>query len=231
LSDPTHHSAARLLRRIVKRLSCAYEFDRLGNLDDPLDELVYIVLSTRTRGSVFERTFLELKSRFPTWESAARSRPGTLERLLKPAGLAKKKASWLRQTLREIRRREGRITLENLQTMTTSEAEAYLTSLPGVGVKTARCVLMYSLGREVFPVDANTRRLLERLKLISPLLHYQYAHDEAQELVPKPLREHLHIYAVIHGRKTCLPRNPKCSQCVISDLCPSAPAYALRERT
>lgn len=210
----------RLLRKVVRRLKAAYVFDRLGNLDDPLDELVYIVLSTRTRGEVFERTFARMRQRFPTWEMASRARYSTLEKLLEPAGLSRKKAKWLKDLLREIRIREGEVSLGCLREMSTQEAETYLTSLPGVGPKTARCVLMYSLGREVFPVDANVRRLLERLEVLPRRVHYYYVHDVAQEMVPRNIRADLHIYSIIHGRLTCQPRTPRCESCVLADLCP-----------
>jgi endonuclease III len=212
------------LRRVVDRLRGSYAYDRLGNLQDPLDELVYIVLSTRTRGPVFERTYRQLKHHFPTWEDVAQARTRTIERVLRPAGLSAKKASWLKAAMREISRREGCASLDSLRGMPDSEAEAYLTSLPGVGIKTARCVLMYSLGRQVLPLDANTRRLLERLGLVDHDLHYAKAHDVAQDLVPPSLREDLHILAVIHGRGRCRPRNPACVGCAILNLCPTGQA-------
>lgn len=208
-----------LLAEVLQRLRARYEFDTLGNLPDPLDELVYIVLSTRTRGPVFARTFTALKRRYPTWERAARARRESLERILEPAGLSKKKARWLKETLVEIRRREGRASLDRLRSLSDEEAERYLVSLPGIGLKTARCVLMYSLDRQVFPVDANARRLLERLGVLQQGVHYYHVHDAAQAIVPLSLRRDFHVYAVIHGRATCLPRNPRCQQCPLLELC------------
>ncbi|OLE69680.1 MAG: hypothetical protein AUI36_04585, partial [Cyanobacteria bacterium 13_1_40CM_2_61_4] len=185
----------------MRRLKGTYAFDSLGNFSNPLDELVYIVLSTRTRGSVFQRTFRELRKTFPRWDKAARARTRSIEHVLAPAGLSKKKAGWLKQALRAIIDREGKPSLNRLRKLSDHDAEAYLTALPGVGLKTARCVLMYSLGRRVFPVDANARRLLERLGLLDPSTHYYYVHDVAQDLVPPQLRIDLHIYSVIHGRR------------------------------
>jgi endonuclease III len=211
--------AKSLLPEVVRRLRSAYPYDRLGNKADPLDELVYIVLSTRTRGAVFGRTFDKLKKRYPTWEAVSRARRSSIERLLEPAGLSKKKARWLLEILSEIKKREGRATLARLERMSDREAEQYLIGLPGVGQKTARCVLMYSLRRAVFPVDANSRRLLERLGVLSSALTYYEVHDAAQQIVPKSIREPLHIYAIIHGRSRCLPRKPRCDGCVLEDVC------------
>lgn len=213
-------STIKLLRKVVGRLRSRYEYDLLGNLEDPLDELEYIVLSTRTRGPVFTRTFHTLKAKYPSWDRIARAKLESIEALLQPAGLSKKKARWLKLTLAEIQRREGSATLERIRAMPDPEAEEYLVSLPGVGKKTARCVLMYSLGRHVFPLDVNARRLLERLGVLSQGLHYYRVHDVAQDLVPSDIRSDLHVYAIIHGRVTCLPRNPRCEQCALLDLCP-----------
>jgi endonuclease III len=91
--------------------------------------------------------------------------------------------------------------------------------LPGVGVKTARCVMLYSLDRKVFPVDTHSIRLFENLGIISSPLRFEYAQDPLQQLVPLDLRYSLHVNAVAHGRETCVPRAPKCDVCPIADLC------------
>lgn len=208
-----------LIDEALCRLKEAYEFDNLGNKSDPVDELVYIVLSSRTRGPIFEATYSMLKSKYPTWEQVVRARRSSLEAILGPSGLASKKAKWLKQSLAEICKREGCVSLENLRDLSDEQIEQYLISLPGVGLKTARCVMMYSLDREVFPVDANSRRLLERLGVIQPGIHYYHVHDAVQEVIPPKSRRELHIYAVIHGRETCLPQNPRCAECPLLELC------------
>ena len=209
-----------LLFEVVQRLCAAYEHDNLGNFENPVDELIYIVLSSRTRGTVFQDTFRRLREQFPSWDEVTAAPLEDISSVLAPAGLSGKKARWLQLTLLEIKRRESVISLERLRGMEDQEAEDYLISLPGVGLKTARCVLMYSLKRQVFPVDANVRRLLERLELIPPGISYQDIHDRAQSLVPRELRADLHIYGVIHGRATCLPRTPGCVRCPLAALCP-----------
>lgn len=208
------------LRLVVEQLSSRYPFSDLGNKKDPLDELVYIVLSTRTRGIVFERTYELLREVCPSWDSVLRMPTRAIRDLLAPAGLASKKTAWLHDALEEILRREGSLTLCGLNSMTDEEVEAYLLSLPGVGVKTARCIEMYSLNRDVLPVDANVRRLLERLGAIERGIHYSKIHDVAQDAVPTEVRHRLHVYAVIHGRATCTPRAPHCLSCVLLEWCP-----------
>lgn len=208
------------IQEVVTRLASVHTWDLLGNFEDPLDELVYIVLSTRTRGVSFQVAYERLKRRYPSWDLLSRGRASVIEKLLRPFGLSRKKTTWLKSILLEIRRREGKCDLQHLRELGDQQAEEYLTSLPGVGLKTARCVLMYSLGRSVFPVDANVWRILERLEVIPARVHYQRIHDLAQARIPPNLRLELHVYSVIHGRDTCLPRAPRCASCCLRDMCP-----------
>lgn len=218
-SDRKRWLRRKQLHRILQRLQDHYEFDNLGNLPDPLDELIYIVLSTRTQGSVFLQTFINLKRRFPNWSLLLEAPQEEVEEVLEPGGLSKKKASWLKLLLREIVAREGSANLDGTRSMSDEEVEDYLTSLPGVGLKTARCVMMYSLSRQALPVDANVQRIFERLGLMERDIHYSKIHDVAQAIVPEDLRALLHIYCVIHGRKKCTPRNPRCTACPLLAYC------------
>jgi endonuclease III len=208
-----------LLHSVVERLRESYGAEDLGNLPDPLDELIFIVLSTRTRGSVFTATFLRLREAFPEWSRLADVPLEEIEKVLRPTGLELKKATWLQALTRVVLADQGAASLGFLRALSDEEAEDYLTSLPGVGVKTARCVMMYSLGRQVFPLDAHAYRLLRRLGCIPEGVSYRSSHDLAQALVPADLRYDLHVLAVVHGRRTCLPRCPKCDSCSIEPLC------------
>lgn len=210
---------SRSVRSVVRRLSRAGLVDDLGNVDDPLDELVFIVLSARTRGPVFKRTFDTLKQAVPAWQNVLEMTESELADLITPAGLQLKKARWLRQLVEELESRQGVVSLDCLQAMSTPAAEVYLTSLPGVGIKTARCVLMYSLGRAVFPVDAHVYRLFVRLGFADPEVEYRQSHELLQEMVPEDLRRDLHVLAVLHGRTTCLPRHPRCERCPLAQTC------------
>jgi endonuclease III len=115
-------------------------------------------------------------------------------------------------------------TLAPLTKMTDKEAEQFLISLPGVGMKVARCVLMYSLGRAVFPVDTHCWRIAYRLGWVGwksiPSGPTRYDMDRLQELIPAGKRFSLHVNMVSHGRKICTARNPKCWECPLKDICP-----------
>ena len=117
-----------------------------------------------------------------------------------------------------LRGRFGRATLQPLRHMTTVDAHVFLVALPGVGDKVAKCVLMYSLGREVLPVDAHVHRVCARLGF-----KVKKRPDTSQEMietaVPAPLRYGLHVNAVAHGRAVCRPKNPRCAECCVSEWC------------
>ncbi|MGQ0544859.1 MAG: endonuclease III domain-containing protein [Betaproteobacteria bacterium] len=196
-----------------------YGNPRHGNKRDPLDELVYIVLSTRTGEAVFRGIYRDLKKAFPSWTEVQGRRVGVFHRILAPGGLSSLKAYQLLGIFSALRREFGRATLAPLSAMPDEEAEHFLTSLPGVGKKVAKCVLMYSLDRQVLPVDVHTHRVAARLGLAT-----KRRPDTSQDLieaqVPAPLRYGFHVNAVAHGRAVCLPRKPMCGACVLREWCP-----------
>jgi endonuclease III len=145
----------------------------------------------------------------------------TLAAAIGSAGLATQKAQRLKATADQIRERAGEVSLDFLHEMDTDAADLYLRGLRGVGVKTARCILMYSLGRSVFPLDTHCGRIIARLGWLAhapqdPSL------SEAQRIeaaIPEDLRRTLHIRGVQHGRAICLARGPECSACVVRSFC------------
>jgi len=177
------------------------------------------MLSTRTSEFVFRGIYHDLKKAFPSWNDIDGRRVGELHRVLGPGGLSALKAYQLLGIFSALRREFGRATLAPLKAMTNEEAEHFLTSLPGVGKKIAKCVLMYSLGRHVLPVDVHTHRVAVRLGLKA-----KRRPDTSQDLieaqVPPQLRYGFHVNAVAHGRTACLPRKPLCAACVLRQYCP-----------
>lgn len=194
----------------------------LGNQPDPLDELFFIILTTMTQYGPMG-VFDNLKQRFPSWEMLLR--PGAeanLREVIAICGLVNQKAPQMVAIARKLHADFGRVTLDPLREMSDSEAEVYLLSLPRVGKKVARCVLMYSLGRDVLPVDAHVLRVGKRVGLLPPDASWARAHDLIHEAVPPEHRYALHVGLVVHGREVCTYRNPRCGQCVLraEGLCP-----------
>ena len=201
------------------RLSRQYGDPRHYNKSDPLDELIFIILSAKTTEASYLRTYDALKNAFDDWFHILDTPRGVVARIISSGGLSDKKEAQIRALLDDIRRRTRAESLNLLSEMSTNQAEEFLTSLPGVGLKTARCVLMYSLGREVFPVDTHVRRVLSQLGIIRFERLSDKVQNSIQERVPSKLRYKLHINLVAHGRAICRARNPLCNSCVLSNIC------------
>lgn len=166
--------------RVSRTLALEYGTPDLGNLPDPLEELIYIVMSTMTTSHVHKRTFLSLKARFPEWEMVLAYPVEALIEVIKPAGLSEQKGLRIYEILRKIQGDYNKISLDFLIGIDPEEAEKYLLSLPGVGKKVARCVMIYSLGMDAFPVDAHVLRICKRLGWIETNLSWRKGHDVLQ---------------------------------------------------
>lgn len=216
--------------RVAELLEHTYRSADLGNLGKILDEVVYILLTLNTREAVYQRVYKSLRSELPTWKAVASAPISTLERILRPGGLQAQRARKLHDLLTEVnadnaRRRIGRaagddLTLEYLRAMTDSEAETYLLGLPGIGTKSARCVLSYALDRQAFAVDTHVERIFTRLGLVGPKrsAHSKVDHDTFQALVPQRLRKELHMNLIHHGRAVCQSK-AQCNGCVLVSFC------------
>jgi len=212
-------------REIIELLSAQY-----GDLPhrprrDPLDELVLGVLSQNTSDVNSDRAFAQLKRAFPTWQSLVEAPASQVEDAIRPGGLAPTKSLRLKAMLAEVLRRRGSFNLSFLRDMPLEEAESWLGSLPGVGPKTAAVVLLFSLGRPAFPVDTHVHRVLLRLGLaperasatqVQAMWEPRLAPDEVHPF---------HLYLILHGRRTCVARRPRCPACSLRHRCPSATVY------
>ena len=161
----------------------------LNNKSDPLDELVFIILSQMTTGPSYERVYDRLKSAMPDWQLLTETPIADLSSLIADAGLSGQRASRLKLIATRLTQDFGEVSLATLVDYDDKTAQRYLTSLPGVGVKTAKCVMMYSLGRQVLPVDTHTARIATRLGLVSPRTHAVIDRELSLVVSPRaPLR-------------------------------------------
>jgi endonuclease-3 len=192
---------------------------------DPLEELILTVQSQHTSDLNAERAFKTLRSEFPTWEEVVRARPDHVADVIRSGGLANTKAVRIQRILREIREREGRYDLSFLSQRPDDEVREYLTSLPGVGPKTAAVVMSFSLGRAALPVDTHVHRVSGRLGLIPPKASAEKAHRLLEDLVAPELRTSLHVGLIRLGREICKAGRPRCEECPLVDLCPTAPLF------
>jgi len=186
----------------------------------PLDSLIATVLSQNTTDTNSGRAFAQLKERFPTWEEVAEARPAQIAAAIRSGGLADIKARRIERILRQIEEDRGSLDLGFLRRLSVERAREYLTGLPGVGPKTAACVLLFSLRRPVFPVDTHVLRVSKRLGLIPATTTMERAHDIYREMLEPDQMLGLHLGLVQHGRETCKARRPRCGPCALSELCP-----------
>jgi endonuclease III len=222
LSRLKHKRRPPSVNDVAKLLGPAYPASNLGNKSNPLDELAFIILSGQTGGALARMAYGGFKRQFPRWEDVANTSLHSLESSIRVGGLSWQKARYLRAIARSTTTDFGRATLAPLNRMGTLRAEAYLRSLKGVGVKTARCVLLYSFKKRVFPADVHCLRVMTRLGWIA--WHGERAErlaDLAQDTIPPPLRRLLHVRFVQHGRAVCRAR-PSCPGCVLNHCCPTA---------
>jgi endonuclease III len=215
----------RRVRAILNRLR-----KRFGELEpprraDPLDELILTVLSQHTSDLNAERAYEQLTAAFPTWQSVVDAPTIAVADAIRSGGLADSKSPRIQAILREVRDREGVFDLTSLRVMSDEDARAYLTSLPGVGPKTAAVVLSFALGRDAIPVDTHVHRVSKRLGLVPPNASAERADRLLHELVPDGLRTQLHVALIRLGREICKAPVPRCRECPLKDLCPTAPRY------
>ena len=203
---------------------------RFGELEpprrtDPLDELILTVLSQHTSDLNAERAFGSLRARFPTWRQLVAARSRSVADAIRSGGLANTKAPRIQSILREIHRREGRYDLAWMEDATDEEIRSYLVSLPGVGPKTAAVVLAFALGRAAIPVDTHVHRVTKRLGLVPARSTAEKADRALHDAVPPTLRVPLHVGLIRLGREICKAGRPRCEECPLMDLCPTAPKY------
>jgi len=213
-----------ILTQIHYRLKEIYANFPHFNKANPLDELLFILCSVKTAEFRYLASFKFLKTQFPTFAQLYTAPERSIASTLAGAGLQHQKARKIKAILNSIVARYRKPTLSPLRDLSDQECEEFLTSLPGVGKKVARCVMMYSLGRQVFPVDTHCWRICRRLGWVRPTAKDGHPTgrdmDRLQAKIPPELRFSLHVNMVSLGREFCTARDPDCGGCPITDLCP-----------
>lgn len=193
---------------------------------DPLSALIATVLSQNTSDVNSHRAFAALVNRFGTWESVSAADVNELAQTIRGGGLAEIKARRIKLILLEIEEERGSLDLGFLGELGLVQAKAWLRGLPGVGPKTAGCVLLFSLGKPAMPVDTHVNRVAKRLGLIDARVSVERAHEVLESLVEPENVYEFHMLMVEHGRRTCKAQRPRCTACVLRGSCPSAQALS-----
>lgn len=223
------------INQIAGLLERRYRNFNHHNLNNPLDELLFILCSTKTTEAGYRESYRALRRHFPTNGRLAGASVRQIASAISQGGLAKKKARTIFQTMRRACLEFGEPNLSALRSMNDMECESFLTSLPGVGTKIARCVMLYSLGRRVFPVDVHCWRVAYRLGWIRPTrpngLASLHDRDRLQKLIPDELRYSLHVNFVSLGRQFCTSSSPKCDMCPLTKYCRRVGVIRSRRRS
>jgi endonuclease III len=215
--------ATRDIRRCARALTLRYSDHAHHNRKNPLDELLFIMCSVLTQEANYRRTHRALRVAFPTFQSLAAASVEEISASIVDGGLSARKGAAIHALMQRLVGAFGRPTLAPLSRMTDDEAEQFLVGLPLVGKKTARCVMMYSLGRQVFPVDTHCWRVAKRRGWVVPSRGdgscAAVDMDRLQEAIPPELRFSIHVNLLSLGREHCRPTRPNCATCPIGPTC------------
>ena len=207
------------IKTIANNLNFMYGSPDHNNKKNPLDELIFILLSRRTRKSGYEKIYNELRKKYPAWKDVAEARPKDLLKIIGKAGLGKKRVAEIQRNLGIIYEIFDEYSLDRLRKWPATKIFSFLTSLDGIGTKSAYCIMMYSFNKKVFPVDTHVKRTCQRLGLIEDGADHKLAQKHLSDIFPESLRYSLHVNMLSHGRERCKSSSPRCSECLISGFC------------
>jgi endonuclease-3 len=186
----------------------------------PIAELVRTILSQNTNDRNRDVAYERLRERFPTWVEVRDAEVEEVAEAIKPGGLSQTKAPRIQEVLRRLPvEGDGEPSLHWLADADRDEAINYLIELPGVGRKTAACVMIFALGRPEIPVDVHVYRVGGRLGLFPPRASFERVHDEMLAITDPEDAYELHINLITHGRRVCRPE-PRCEICALRRMCP-----------
>lgn len=210
---------------INRILDVLYGTPDLGNVSDPLEELIYLTITQRTRISTAMRIYRELKSEFPDLNHILTASENDLRRIVSTGGRGNLRVRAIKEILAYVKEKNGKLSLEFLRDFSEDRAQEYLLQIPWVGEKIAKCVMLYSLGFGVFPADSNVIRIFKRMGILEPLIgslngvEHRKAQSSITEYIPPGISRSLHVNMVVHGQEVCKPGDPRCSLCEIRKWC------------
>jgi endonuclease-3 len=207
------------LEYVLHRLRDFYGPRERSGSREPIDELVLTILSQNTSDRNSGRAFRLLKAAFPTYGAVLEASTADLYEIIKVAGLGNIKAPRIQAVLGEVRARRGSFDLSFLRQLPVAEAKVWLTSLPGIGPKTAGCVLCFACDMPVLAVDTHIHRVAQRLGLIGPRVNADQAHDLLEAALRPDEVYEFHVNMILHGRQICHAQRPECPRCPLQEIC------------
>jgi endonuclease-3 len=214
-----HEGLKTKVKKVASLLEKEYGFPRKRGKENPLDVLIQTILSQNTNDLNRDRAYARLKSRFPLWKDVLNAKIEAIISAIRPGGLAGQKARFIRNILRWIQEREGRLSLSFLEGMDSEEIKKLIGGLKGIGPKTVHCLLLFGLGRDAFPVDTHILRIGKRMGFIPETIDAVKAHAWMSQLIPKGKSLPLHLNLIQFGRSVCTARRPHCEKCFLAEEC------------
>ena len=213
---------------IRDRLRKVYGIPQAKPHGHPIAELILTVLSQSTNDRNRDVAYLALRERFPDWESVRDAPVDEVEETIRPGGISRIKSARIKSILKAITETapehgasaDEPLSLDWLPRLSVGDAQRYLCALPGVGRKTAACVLLFALGMRDVPVDTHVSRVGTRLEMFRPGAPFEELHDTMLQITPPGEELELHLNLLRHGRRTCSARRPACGECALASICP-----------
>ncbi len=216
---PDAPAEAAFAAEIYERLLAAYGYPHWRPDNPPLDELVLTILSQNTTDINSGRAFADLRGRYPTWQQVLDAPAVDVADAIRAGGLGPQKAPRIQGALRRILAERGEFSLDFLGNLPRDDALAWLTALDGVGPKTAAIVMLFCFGAAAFPVDTHVTRVSKRLGIVEARMTPEKIEARWEALVPADWYYPLHLNLIRHGRQVCRAPTPRCSLCVLLDIC------------
>ncbi len=190
---------------------------RNKKLPDPLDLLIATILSQNTNDNNSYKAFQNLKTHYKTWDELVNEKRTTIEKIIRVAGLAKQKSEAIKNLIGELSKQKY-LNINFVKELDNNRAIEQLTSFKGVGVKTASCVLLFALDRNVCPVDTHVHRTSNRIGLTK-----EKTPDKTffvlNKNFPDGIAHSFHTNLIRLGREICKPTNPSCGVCPLQKVC------------
>jgi endonuclease III len=204
-----------------ERLQQVYGEQDLHNRRDAMRELISTMLSHRTTHADEEKAYRQMHERFGSWEGIRDAPLPELIDAISSSRFPEAKAVNIKKVVGKILADHGEANIDFLRDMSVEEAMNWLTSLPGVGLKTATLVLLFNFYKPVLPVDTHVHRVTQRIGVIGPKTNAEKAHTLLLDMLPKDAKVlfNFHKHFFWHGQKVCVYAVPRCKQCVLTDIC------------
>jgi endonuclease-3 len=207
------------VKKIVIALENEYGIPKNYKKRPPLDSFIMTMLSQSTSDHNRDIAFKRLISRFTSWEDVCEAPVGAIADAIRPGGLANQKSVRIKAFLEWLKQTYGSLNLDFICQMTHQEVIDIFSKVRGIGIKTISVVLLFSCGKDIFPVDTHVHRICKRLGFVSEKATAEKTHWQMQPLIPIGKSLSLHLNFLKLGRTLCRATNPQCPKCPINIYC------------